>query len=119
MTVSVAGKVEAVAGVGDEDGEVVLVAGLAGVLEAAAVEETDAEGEPENEAEAELVAVRVEPEIEEADIGQSAYAVVNEAELDGATVGPEVQHMAEAGSGDAAEDGGGHGVVDTPAIAFE
>ena len=117
MTVS--GKVEAVAGVGDEDGEVVLVAGLEGVLEAAAVEETDAEGEPENEAVAEFVAVHVEPEIEEADIGPSAYAVVYEAELDGAAVGPEVRHMAEAGSGYAAVDGGGHGLVDTPAIAFE
>lgn len=82
------------AGVGDEDGEPVLVAGLASELEAEDVEESEAE----------FVIVDVETVIEAVDTEASALVVVNEAALD----------MAEVGFA----AGGGHGVVGEPVTAF-
>lgn len=91
-----------------EDGEAGLVAGLAGEFEAAFVEGV--------EIETDFVFVDAASEIETADTGAQACVVVDEAELDAAVGGAELQHMAEAGTG----DGSDHGVVEgEPVTAFE
>lgn len=87
------------AGVGNEDGEAVLVAGLASELEAGDVEESEVG------VVAEFVAVDVETVIEAVDTEASALVVVNEAALD----------MAEVGFA----AGDGHGVVGEPVTALE
>lgn len=90
-----------------EDGEAGLVAGLAGEFEAAFVEGV--------EIETDFVFVDAASEIEAADTGAQAH-VVDEAELDAAVGAAELQHMAEAGTG----DGSDHGVVEgEPVTAFE
>lgn len=88
---------EVAAGVVSGVGEAVLVVGLAGELVAVAVAVAAAADVEESDVgvEVESVAADFETVIEAVDTEASALVVVNEAELDAAENGLEIQHMAE------------------------